>query len=320
MTGGPPVRVLLITGAGHSGSTLLQRVVASDERVCAVGEFRRLWSWGVRRNLPCGCGAAFHDCAFWQAVGREAFGGWDAVDAGAERDAQERLLQAKYVPLIRAGRVPRSRRDDLARFNESRLRLFRAVAQVSGAGLVVDTSKSGPYTALVARIPGVEARAVHLLRDSRAFAYSYVRRRARPGWKPIPGSTGFKGRFHIANMTVRWLIRQGGAELAWAGSRRAMRVRYEDFAREPETVRRRVLRFAGFEPGEAAGNNASSFPVATEHVIAGNMVRKATGQVTVTADEEWQSGMGTARTAMVTAMTWPLLLKYGYLGPRRRAR
>jgi hypothetical protein len=311
------MKVLLITGAGHSGSTLLQRVLASDERVCAVGEFRRLWSWGVRRNQPCGCGAAFHDCAFWQDVGREAFGGWEAVDAAAERDAQERLLQAKYVPLLRAGRVPGTRRADLARFNESRRRLFEAIVQVSGAEVVVDTSKSGPYTALVARVPGLDVHAVHLLRDSRAFAYSYVRRRSRKGWKPIPGSTGFRGRFHIANMTARWLIRQGGVELAWSGSRRATRVRYEDFARDPEAVRQRVLRAAGLEPGPGAGS--ASFAVGTAHVLAGNAVRNATGLVTVTPDDEWREGLGAARTAMVTAMTWPFLLKYGYLGVRRRA-
>ena len=47
----------------------------------AVGELRHIWERGVLGNRLCGCGEPFHECPFWSAVGREAFGGWDAAGA-----------------------------------------------------------------------------------------------------------------------------------------------------------------------------------------------------------------------------------------------
>jgi hypothetical protein len=48
------------------------------------------------------------------------------------------------------------------------------------------------------------------------------------------------------------------------------------------------------------------------HTVAGNPSRFKTGKVSLRADDEWISKMRTSDKALVTAMTWPSLLRYGY--------
>jgi hypothetical protein len=50
------------------------------------------------------------------------------------------------------------------------------------------------------------------------------------------------------------------------------------------------------------------------HSIGGNPVRFDQGPIRLTLDEEWRSAMGAGSKALVTAISWPLLAWYGYLG------
>ena len=50
------------------------------------------------------------------------------------------------------------------------------------------------------------------------------------------------------------------------------------------------------------------------HSISGNPDRLRTGPVEIRLDDEWRTGMSRADHRFVTALTWPLLLRYGYLG------
>jgi hypothetical protein len=49
------------------------------------------------------------------------------------------------------------------------------------------------------------------------------------------------------------------------------------------------------------------------HSMAGNPDRIATGPVELRLDARWAGGMRRADCRLVTALTWPFLLRYGYL-------
>jgi hypothetical protein len=53
------------------------------------------------------------------------------------------------------------------------------------------------------------------------------------------------------------------------------------------------------------------------HSVCGNPDRLRTGVVELEDDDEWTAAMSGADRRFVTAMAWPLLLRYGYLGRRR---
>lgn len=62
------VRVIYIIGAGRSGSTLLDTVLASHPDVVGVGELVNLHSAGWTSNEVCACGKLGTECDFWTRV------------------------------------------------------------------------------------------------------------------------------------------------------------------------------------------------------------------------------------------------------------
>jgi hypothetical protein len=63
-----PLRVVLVAGAGRSGSTLLTLLLGSLPETFAVGELRYLWQRCVVERRLCGCGRPLPECALWQSI------------------------------------------------------------------------------------------------------------------------------------------------------------------------------------------------------------------------------------------------------------
>ena len=74
---------------------------------------------------------------------------------------------------------PRYRRD-LVRYVAILDRLYRAIRQVGGDAIVVDSSKHASTAFLLRRVPSVRLRVVHLVRDSRGVAFSLLKKIRRP--------------------------------------------------------------------------------------------------------------------------------------------
>src|SRR5262245_28833668 len=62
------VRVIYIIGAGRSGSTLLDTVLANHPDVVGVGELVNLHSAGWTSDEVCACGKLGTECDFWTRV------------------------------------------------------------------------------------------------------------------------------------------------------------------------------------------------------------------------------------------------------------
>jgi hypothetical protein len=120
-----PVKVAFIGGWGRSGSTLLASMLGEVPRMTPVGELRYIWERGLHDDELCGCGERFGECPFWQAVGREAFGGWDAVDAD-EVIALDKTNATTAARLVQP--LGQWRRYDAARQGLMRAQLDRILA------------------------------------------------------------------------------------------------------------------------------------------------------------------------------------------------
>ena len=53
------------------------------------------------------------------------------------------------------------------------------------------------------------------------------------------------------------------------------------------------------------------------HSIKGNPTRLQVGAVEIAVDDRWRTGMAAGDRRLVTALTWPLLAHYSYLGGAR---
>lgn len=156
--------VLLIAGSGRSGSTLFERSLGDVPGVTAVGETVHLWERGLRDDELCGCGRPFSGCPFWARVGEIAFGGWDTVPAPEMVRLRHDVVRTRYLPRMLGPTVDagwRLRRDRLSRAVGA---LYQAVIEVTGARLVVDSSKMPAYAGLL-RHAGVDVRCAYVVRN-----------------------------------------------------------------------------------------------------------------------------------------------------------
>jgi hypothetical protein len=314
------VTVLYIGGHGRSGSTILAQTLGQIPGFVNVGELWQVWYRGLRGNERCGCGQPFYSCEFWRAVGEEAFGGWGNVDVDKLVEFRPYLKRRRYAPhyVLAAGPGIRSRKMNtlLEECGPVLERLYRAIQRVSGAGVIVDSSKRLSYAVLLSLLPFTDLRVVHLVRDSRAVAYSWSRSKessAAVGGRLMP-------RMSPSEASRAWSLQNGWYGFL-SGVLRLSRLRYEDFVSDPTFYLAETLMRVGLDDtGSLPAVRGREILLSADHTVSGNPARFRTGKVELQPDEEWKVKMRGVDKNVVTALTAPLLLKYGYLGRRTSER
>lgn len=307
--------MLYIVGVGRSGSTLLERMLGAVPGSVNAGELNAIFSRVATQDQRCGCGEPFSVCPFWTEVGEHAFGGWSAV---TERMAhlQPRVVRQRHVPRMLTGSGAAYQRE-LAEYLDVHERLYRSVSAVSGAEVVVDASKSTAQLFALRRIEGLDLRVINLVRDSRGVASSWSKTGIR---KPQSTDGAMMGTYSPHRIAVLWTALQLESSLLGAASPYATRVRYEDLVSTPRRTLEQALRNVGMPPGEGALDHVGerSVTLGPSHGVAGSRTRFTAGRVDLAVDDAWRSSLPTGARRVVTAVTLPQLLRYGYVRPGSR--
>lgn len=195
------LRVLFLGGLGRSGTTLVERLLGELPGVCPLGEVVHLWQRGLVDGERCGCGAAFGECPFWRKVGERAFGGWHAVDPGVALGLKAGVDRNRFIPELAAPRLraPLARR--VREYVEMYRRLYEAVCDITGCPVVVDSSKHASLAYCLRWCEGLDFRVLHVVRDSRGVAYSWMKQVARPEGS---GAQAYMSRLSPAGSAVQW--------------------------------------------------------------------------------------------------------------------
>ncbi len=314
----PDWRVLFLAGWGRSGSTLAARLLARSPGVVAVGEMREIFGHGLIEDRLCGCGEHFSACPMWTEVGRVAFGGWANLDAASFAALGRRFDRAWAVPRVVFPWHRLATAIDLNNYVGALHAIYSAIQHVSGAEVIVDTSKLASAALLARRCLPDRVGVVHLVRDSRGVAYSWGRtvthcdRAGEPVRMERYGAFGAAVRYIGYNELVDRLGRR------WLDPRR---VSYEDLVADPVATTRSMLDHidrSDLAVAELVDPSTGLVPVGTDHTIDGNPMRHGTGPVELRLDERWRTDMARPRRAMVTALTYPWLRRYGYRAGGKR--
>lgn len=299
---------MFLGGLGRSGSTLVSRALGQVPGICAVGELGFLWGQAVVGNRQCACGEAFHDCDFWRAVGKHAFGGWDQVDASRAWALRRSVERLRFVPALATGVAGSGFRSRLAEYTSLTSRVYTGIREASGCDVIVDSSKYPSSAYLVRRTPGIDVRLLHLIRTSQGVAYSWTKVVNRPdrGGKPM-------ARVSPVRSAINWDIYNLMIDAMAVFGIERLRMRYEDFVAGPEHELRRVLSLAGLDAdADFDFIRGDEIDLPTTHMVAGNPMRFRAGTERLVRDDQWQAEMPTATRRLVTALTLPGLLRYGY--------
>ena len=238
----------------------------------------------------CACGERYSRCTVWSAV-RERL-----------RDVDGDRMLALDRELLLTRRLARAGGDsaDAREYRAVLARLYDALCDVTGARVVVDTSKAPSYALALGRIPSVRLSVVHLVRDPRATAFSRLR-------DPDPDDTGLVG------SALLWDVWNVQAERLFRGPG-YVRVRHEDFAVRPAGTISRVLGAIDHPVADSPVTEDGRAVLAENHSVAGNRARFRIGEVRIAPDDAWRRSLPRPKRAIVGALTWPVGRRYGYGG------
>jgi len=262
-----PLPVIYIAGSSHSGSTLLDLLLGSHSAIESVGEAKKipeLMERIVRGESPmCTCQKELKECTLW--------GPLVAQDMG----------DLKNDPAANAA-------------------LFRTILEKQGKSVILDSSKTLGRALLIARSAMFAPVFVHLVRDSRAVAFSSKRKRLQQK----------KGRDHGTMETARgWrkLNARIPQRIGKITKAPLLLVRYEDLIANPRFVLQKILAAAGLcweEP-------MLRFRDHVHHNVEGNRMRMASNS-DIRFDDEYLRSLGALEWLLVTLLTWRGLRNFRY--------
>jgi hypothetical protein len=251
-------RILYIMGFGRGGSTILEVLLANNPGVFGSGELTHVFTDAVLLNVACSCGAASSDCAIWSKVWKRL--NWTEETARANVRLLRRVEHHARFHLVAAGLVDRATLDSYARINSE---LFEAISEVTGAEVVIDSSKyAGRALALHRAFLG-RVQVICLTRSPRGLMRSFEKpQRDEQFQKSALGAclyyTYVLSCLHIA-------AKQLGKD--------TLRVCYEDLASNPESVIYRIGQWWRRDVSQTLAKLQTHEMFDVGHVVTGNRLR-----------------------------------------------
>ncbi|WP_045745537.1 MULTISPECIES: sulfotransferase [Actinoplanes] len=307
-------RVLFLGGLGRSGTTLVERLLGELPGMCALGEVVHLWQRDIRDDERCGCGERFSGCDFWRKIGERAFGGWDKVDVDRVHALRDAVERTRHIPRLATTTAPGSAVTEYASYYA---RVYAAAAEVSGAPVVIDSSKHSALAHVLRWAPDIDLRVVHMVRDARGVAYSWTKRVARPE----TDGAGEMTRYSPGRSALLWNAHNAAFGLLARRGVPVRRIRYEEFLASPRAGLIRLADFAGLTLHTADLDflRAGHADLRAGHSAAGNPMRFTVGRLALRRDDAWVHALPRSQRRLVGAVCSPLLHAYGYpLNPEAR--
>jgi hypothetical protein len=224
---GERVGLVYVMGAGHSGSTILGITLGNCDGFFYAGE---LEEWLMTAARPRWGAAERQD--FWSAV-KERIGDVDVLFGGSANRCLERSSAS-----FRFDRWPARRRLRPA-YRRLARELIDAVADVSGARFVIDTSHFPLRARELRELPGIDLCLIYLVRDPRAVVASNTRELSPHELAEI--------RWRKLTMNANLWLTQLVAMRTFVSHPpdRRMFVRHEDFLADPDGITRQILSMVG---------------------------------------------------------------------------
>jgi hypothetical protein len=293
------VRIAYIAGFGRSGTTLLARLLGEIPNFASVGEAGAYFLLGPgdpgELAIRCGCGASMAECSLWSRLPVNPR--WRSL---AKPFIRVRHLHRAlwWRPEIHA---------DLRAFLAAAGDFYHALAARTGTSVIVDSSKSPAFAALLTRVPGLEVYVVHMVRGLTGVVSSALRPK-----QYIPAMSAQRS-------ILQWYSANLGTEFLRNRAVGFSRLRYEDLVAHPRPTLEQLACALSGRPLRCAFLSSSSFltngqaHIHPQHHVGGNPDKFQCGEVLL---RERRSELSPAMRRLVSLAGAPLLLRYGYLSWR----
>ena len=296
--------VICISGAGRSGSTILDRALGAIDGVASFNEMHVILKPDYMDKQVCSCGKDREDCPFWNAV-------FDELSARHDIDRMTKL-GAKYdrsaaMPRLILGWFGRTRREEITAYAAFTADKFHTLAKHAGADTIIDSSKIPTRALLLRKYAKLPVRTVHLVRHPGAVASSWMRKKKDPSI-----ASGEMTQFSPNHTMKVWAFRNLATELLrlWMPY---MRLKYEAFAEKPRATLEQIIAFAPHlkdrETGFVSDNEVDLPPL---HSLSGNPDRFTSGITKIREDTAWKTSTAGNQIGLLRLLIGPIAQRYGY--------
>ncbi len=309
---------LYVAGASFTGSTLLAFLLNAHPRMASVSEVcgvlpSQVIAEDAIDSYWCSCGELLLACPFYRRLKAriEELGStfdlrrWHTDFCfGDSRIAQ--LLITRPLPVPAAQHL----RDRLAPLLPGYTKTVREVGrrnrhfaqatlEISGKQVFVDAQKDASRIGFLSRIPEFDLRVIHLIRDARGGAASYMKH--HPGYDARTAAR----RWYRANMSAEWAK-------TYVDPARWLRIRYEDLCSDYQGTIDRIADFAGVPRATIPEDFGD-----TEHHIVGNQMRRGPGRG-IALDESWKTKLTDADLEAIRRVAGKKNRMFGFDWPQTK--
>ena len=279
-------------------------LLGANPKACTVGELK-VTSLGDPDRYRCSCGELIKQCGFWLAVSdcmAERGLDFEPTRAGTSIRAVESSYARRLLNPLHRGRALEALRDAAlslsptwtALLKDTQIRnacLVEALCALTGADVIVDSSKTGLRLKYLLRNPDLDVRIVRLTRDGRGVALTHkdpmTFADAQDPSLRAGGCGGHRDseRKSMAEAAREWRRSNEEAECVLSGVPRSkwIQVRYEDLCADPCTVLRAVFGFLGLPTDPIV----LDFRSVAQHVIGNGM--RLDSRSDICLDERWKT-------------------------------
>ena len=295
------IKVLYIAGPSRSGSTILSNILGEFDGFFNAGEVIDIWDRGLQPEGRCGCGVHISRCEIWRAVLDKIETSSGRINVEAMIRLRDHAVHSRKIPwylFVPGARARLERR--LHEYLSTLEKLYRAIFEATGCRVIIDPSKNAGYAFILSLLPNISLYILHLIRDPRATAYSWQRRKEGL-WREKP-----------INSVLKWGVRNVITEMQSLNSAsQYRRLYYEDFIASPAESVKQILELLGESYANPPFISDHEVSLGTNHSIFGNPNRHNAGLIELKLDDEWKK-MRRSDKFTITAFAWPLLLRHGY--------
>lgn len=294
-------KLLYIAGFARCGSTILGNVLGEIEGFFNAGELMYIWDQVLSKDGTCGCGLHVTKCKVWSAILQHGFAQQDKIDFNELIQIRNRIWGAKFV-------FKNFRVSDQNLISKSKIETYLAALEQFYSSIftdisenvIIDTSKNPAYLYLLSMIKWIDLYVVHIIRDPRATAYSWIAKK--------------KGFYKVSNTrsSLRWAARNFAVDLHKKRFYpKIIQIRYEDFISNPKEQLRNILKLVNEEDRSLEFIRQEGINFHKNHCVFGNPDLFKRGTVKLKLDKRWNK-MRTKDKFLTTFLTWPFMIRYGY--------
>lgn len=307
-----PVRYVCLPGCRFTGSTLLGSLLNEHPDCASIGAATGLIRRTDLSTYRCSCGELFRACAFWNHIEARTRALGHPVNVFETnfwnthlRLSRHHVANAVLARSLKSGPLNRIRdavvsivpgaRAAVARMGWNTWSLASAVLERTGKTVFVDTARDHQRPKYLSRLPMLDVKVIHLVRDPRGNSASIMKHTG------VDVATAARQWAHANVEAAR--VRRYLPQESW------LSLHYEALCADPAGIMERISEFLRIGPPRMQ----HGFRDSVSHIIGNKMRMKGLGEIR--EDLSWQTSLGDAELSTIARIAGPTSRNMGYVWP-----